>query len=152
MSELTHVTDGPGLLITLEHVKRSKFWPLAYRIWGQQEDCDDIVGDMITEAKKEFLADVNQLETAWDDDVNKKAKAHKAILNKVGIEIITAAELARVSFNEATYARILDRAEKDVASAVLNLSPPRSAVKDIISIQPQMLDPDSDYPDDITDG
>jgi hypothetical protein len=151
MSEMTHVTDGPGLLITLEHIKRSKFWPLAYRIWGQQEDCDDIVGDMITEAKKEFLADVNLTENAWDSDVNNKAKAHKAIINKVGIEIISAAELARISFNEASYTRILDRAEKDVASAVKNLTTQRT-VATIISVQPQMLDPDSDYPDDIADG
>jgi hypothetical protein len=151
MSEMTHVTDGPGLLITLEHIKRSKFWPLAYRIWGQQEDCDDIVGDMITEAKKEFLADVNLTENAWDSDENNKAKAHKAIINKVGIEIISAAELARISFNEASYTRILDRAEKDVASAVKNLTTQRT-VATIISVQPQMLDPDSDYPDDIADG
>jgi hypothetical protein len=151
MSEMTHVTDGPGLLVTLEHIKRSKFWPLAYRIWGQQEDCDDIVGDMITEAKKEFLADVNLTENAWDDDENNKAKAHKAIINKVGIEIISAAELARISFNEASYTRILDRAEKDVASAVKNLTTQRT-VATIISVQPQMLDPDSDYPDDIADG
>jgi hypothetical protein len=151
MSEMTHVTDGPGLLVTLEHIKRSKFWPLAYRIWGQQEDCDDIVGDMITEAKKEFLADVNLTENAWDSDENKKAEAHKAIINKVGIEIISAAELARISFNEASYTRILDRAEKDVASAVKNLTTQRT-VATIISVQPQMLDPDSDYPDDIADG
>jgi hypothetical protein len=151
MSEMTHVTDGPGLLVTLEHIKRSKFWPLAYRIWGLQEDCDDIVGDMITEAKKEFLADVNLTENAWDSDENKKAKAHKAIINKVGIEIISAAELARISFNEASYTRILDRAEKDVASAVKNLTTQRT-VATIISVQPQMLDPDSDYPDDIADG
>ena len=151
MATLTHVTDGSGLIVTLDHIKRSKFWPLAERIWNGQEDRDDILGDMITEAKKDFLDDVNQVETAWDSDTDSKAKAHKAIIDKVGIEIITAAELARISFNEASYTRILDRAEKRVASAVLNLKTQRSPVT-IVNIQPQMLDPDSDYPDDITDG
>lgn len=151
MGEFDHVTDGPSLLVTLENIKRSKFWPLAERIWSQQEDRDDIVGDMLTEAKKEFLEDVNRLETAWDDDENAKAKARKAIINKVGIEIITAAELARINFNEASYTRILDRAEKYVANAVLNLKTQRSPYN-IVNVQPQMLDPDSDYTDDITDG
>ncbi len=147
MADLTHVTDGPGLLVTLEHVKRSKFWPLAERIWSQQEDRDDIVGDMITEAKKDFLDDVGLSENAWDDDVNAKAKARKAIINKVGVEIISAAELARIRFDEATYARILAKAEADVLSAVNNLKTQRT-VATIVSVQPQMLDPDSDYPDD----
>ena len=151
MAELTYVTDGPGLLVTLEHLKRSKFWPIAERVWSGQEDRDDILGDLITEAKKEFLTDVNKDETAWDSDENKKAKARKAIINKVGIEIISAAELARVSFNEASYTRILDRAEKEVKSAILNLKTQRSPVT-IISVQPQMLDPDSDYPDDNSGG
>ena len=151
MAELTYVTDGPGLLVTLEHIKRSKFWPLAERIWSQDENRDDIVGDMLTEAKKEFLADVNQVETAWDSDENNKAKARKAIINKVGIEIISAAELARIQFNEASYTRILDRAEKDVKNAVLNLKTQRSPYN-IVNVQPQMLDNDSDYPDDVTDG
>ena len=151
MGEITHVSDGSNLLVTLLHIKRSKFWPLAERIWSLQEDRDDIVGDMLTEAKKEFLEDVNRAETAWDDDENAKAKARKAIVNKVGIEIITAAELARISFNEASYTRILDRAEKYVASCVLNLKVQRGLIG-IVSVQPQMLDPDSDYPDDITDG
>ena len=97
------------------------------------------------------LEDVNQLETAWDSDENANAKARKAIINKVGIEIITAAELARINFNEASYTRILDRAEKYVANVVKNLSPPRSPYN-IVNVQPQMLDPDSDYPDDIVDG
>ena len=151
MGELDHVTDGSELLVDLHHIKRSKFWPLAERIWSLQEDRDDIVGDMIIEAKKEFLEDVNRLETAWDSDVNAKAKARKAIINKVGIEIITAAELGRIMFNEASYSRILDRAEKYVANAVLNLKTQRSPYT-IVNIQPQMLDPDSDYSDDIVDG
>jgi len=108
MGELTYVSDGSNLLVSLLHIKRSKFWPLAERIWSFQEDRDDIVGDMLTEAKKEFLEDVNQVETAWDSDENAKAKARKAIVNKVGIEIISAAELARISFNEASYTRILE--------------------------------------------
>jgi len=151
MGELTYVSDGPDLLVTLDNIKRSKFWPLAERIWSQQPDIDDIVGDMLTEAKKEFLEDVNRAETAWDDDENAKAKARKAIINKVGIEIITAAELARIQYNEASYTRILDRAEKYVASVILNLKVQRGLIG-IVSVQPQMLDPDSDYPDDITDG
>jgi len=151
VAELTYVTDGPGLLVTLMHIKRSKYWPLAERIWSNQEDRDDIVGDMLTEAKMEFLADVNQLETAWDSDENNKAKARKAIINKVGIEIITAAELARIQFNEASYSRILKTAERDVANAIKNLKPQRSPIT-IVPIQPQMLDPDSDYSDDVTDG
>ena len=151
MGEITHVSDGSELLVSLLHIKRSKFWPLAERIWSLQEDRDDIVGDMIIEAKKEFLEDVNQLETAWDSDENAKSKARKAIINKVGIEIITAAELARITFNEASYTRILDRAEKYVANAVLNLKTQRSPYT-IVNVQPQMLDPDSDYSDDITDG
>lgn len=151
MAELTYVSDGSELLIRLLDIKRSKFWPLAERIWSQQEDRDDIVGDMIMIAKREFLEDVNQVETAWDSDENAKMKARKAIINKVGIEIITAAELARINFNEASYTRILDRAEKDVANAILNLKTQRSPYH-IVNVQPQMLDPDNDYPNDITDG
>ena len=150
MGEIVHVTDGSSLLVTLDNIKRSKYWTLAERVWSQQEDKDDIVGDMLTEAKKEFLEDVNKAETAWDSDENAKAKARKAIINKVGIEIITAAELGRIQFNEASYTRILDRAEKQVANAVLNLKTQRSPAT-IVNIQPQMLDPDSDYPNDITD-
>ena len=149
MAELTHVTDGSGLLVTLLDIKRSKFWPLAERVWSLSEDRDDIVGDMLTHAKREFLADVNKAETAWDDDEDNKSKARKAIINKVGIEIISAAELGRIVFNEASYTRILDRAEKDVKNAVLNLKTQRSLMG-TVSQQPQMLDPDSDYPDDIS--
>lgn len=151
MGEITHVSDGSELLVTLLHVKRSKFWPLAERIWSFQEDRDDIVGDMIETQKRIFLEDVNQLETAWDSDENAKRKARNAIVNMVGMEIISAAELARITFNEASYTRILDRAEKYVASAIKNLKTQRSPYR-IVNIQPQMLDPDSDYSDDITDG
>jgi len=151
MGEITGVTDGQNLLVRLLDIKRSKFWPMAERLWSEQEDRDDIGGDMLVEAKKEFLSAVNKVETAWDSNENQKSDARKCIVNIVGREIVMAAQLSRVRFDEASYESIMKRLDKKIDKFILNLKTQRSPAT-IVNVQPQMLDPDSDYPDDITDG
>ena len=150
MADLTHVTDGPGLIVTLENIKRSEFWGLANRLWSgvqAQEDMDDIIGEWITDEKRDFLDAVNREETAWDDDENAKTMAKKVIVYMVGKRMLYMAQLERLRFNEAEYTRTIDRVDAFITKETMNLKIQKSPVT-VVSIQPQMLDPDSDYPDD----
>ena len=153
MADLTHVTDGPGLIVTLENIKRSEFWGLANRLWSgvqAQEDRDDIIGEWITDEKRDFLDAVNREETAWDDDENAKTMAKKVIVYMVGKRMLYMAQLERLRFDEAQYVRTLDRVDAFIKNETNNLKVQRSPVT-VVSVQPQMLDPDSDYPDDNSD-
>ena len=150
MADLDHVTDGPGLLVTLIDIKHSEFWGLANRLWSgvqSQADRDDIIGRWIMEEKKNFLDAVNRDETAWDDDVNAKAFAKRTILYMVGLRMLYMAQLDRLKFNDANYSRTIDMVEGTIKEGLLNLKVQKSPVR-VESVQPQMLDPDSDYPDD----
>jgi len=150
MADLTHVTDGLGLIVTLENIKRSEFWGLANRLWSgvqAQEDRDDIIGEWITDEKRDFLDSVNREETAWDDDENAKTMAKKVIVYMVGKRMLYMAQLERLRFDEAEYTRTIDRVDAFITKETMNLKIQKSPVT-VVSIQPQMLDPDSDYPDD----
>ena len=150
MADLTHVTDGSGLIVTIENMKRSEFWGLANRLWSgvqSQEDMDDILGEWITDEKKDFLDAVDLPETAWDDDVNAKAMAKKVIVYKVGLRMLYMAQLERVRFNDAEYTRTIDRIKDFIRIETMNLKVQTSPVR-VVSVQPQMLDPDCDYPND----
>lgn len=150
MGELTGVTDGPGLLIELEHIKRSEFWGLANRLWSgpqSEENRDDTLGEWIEDEKADFLDATNKVETAWDDDVNKKRLAKKVIVNMVGKRLLMHAQLLRLRFDEAEYTRTMDRVEDFINKETMNLTTQRSPVT-VSDVQPQMLDPDSDYPTD----
>ena len=150
MADLTHVTDGLGLIVTLENIKRSEFWGLANRLWSGvqvQEDRDDIIGEWITDEKRDFLDAVNREETAWDDDENAKTMAKKVIVYMVGKRMLYMAQLERLRFDEAEYTRTIDRVDAFITKETMNLKIQKSPVT-VVSIQPQMLDPDSDYPDD----
>jgi hypothetical protein len=149
MGEMDHVTDGPGLLVTIVHIKRSEFWGLANRLWSAQEDRDDILGSWVTDEKADFLDAVNREETAWDDDVNAKTMAKKVIVNMVGKRMLMQAQLDRLRYDEAEYTRTMDRVEAYIEKETKNLMVQKSPVR-VVSVQPQMLDPDSDYPNDIS--
>ena len=150
MGEMDRVTDGPGLLIKLQHIKRSEFWGLANRLWSgpqAEEDRDDILGEWIIDEKADFLDAVGKEETAWDDDTNKKIMAKKVIVNMVGKRMLLQAQLERLRFEEAEYTRTMDRVEKFIEKETMNLTTQRSPVT-VASVEPQLLDPDSDHPED----
>jgi hypothetical protein len=149
MGEINRYTDGPDLLVELNHVLNSEFAGLIARLWENDEANKDAeLGRWLQEEKRDFLDATRRDEDWFNEQEEKKTIARKTIVNMVGKRVLMRAQLERTRYDEAEYMRTFDRLEKTIEREIKSFTPSRTAAT-IGSVQPQMIDPDSDYPDDI---
>jgi len=149
MGELTKSTESSTLLVKVSDILNSEFGGLIERILGDTEEEKDIIGSWIEDEKTIFLDRVSRTEEWFNDNLAMKVRAKRTVIMMVGKIIVKKAQMDRVKFDEAEYIRIMRENDLEIERNIKNIRPQKSDIK-ITDAQPDMIDPDSNYPSDYT--
>jgi len=146
MGEKQPVTQGEDITITVQDVEDSEWGSLitARQKIFPTERRQVMLSSWIAKAKNDVIRGCGRTWAVIIADDEMKLEAEQIVLMLVGIKILRRAQAARADVTESDYTRQVLLLEEDIEKRLLNLEVPTSPIS-ISNVEPDMVDPDSDY-------
>jgi len=150
MGEKQPVTQGEDLTVTFQNIEdseyggllvaRQKLFPTVRR--------EIMVTSWITQEKKRFLSKTGRPWSYFIADDTLKENAFTTIVHMVGVRILRRAQNARIDITDTDYSKQIRDVDDMIENDILNFQDPESPI-DVSNVEPDLVDPDSDYDYDV---